>query len=238
MRRLGTDYIDVLSLHTPDPFTPVDETMRALQHLVDRGYVRYVGYSNYPAWLAATMVERQRARGYATMAAAQLYYSLVGRDIEHDHVPFARAAGIGIVVWSPLAGGFLTGRYTRETPTGDGGRLAAFDFIPLDKERAYDVVARLAEMAGGRDVTVPQLALAWLLAKPHVSSVLLGASRRSQLEDNLGAADLALTAEELDELDHLAAPTRPYPNWYLEQIGGDPAVTAALDGRAPTPAAT
>jgi aryl-alcohol dehydrogenase-like predicted oxidoreductase len=228
LRRLNTDWIDLLSLHTVDPFTPLDETLRALEDVVRRGWVRYVGYSNFPAWMAATMVERQRAHGYATMCAAQMYWSLAGRDLEFEHLPFAREAGIGIVVWGPLAGGFLTGRYTRQNPTGDGGRLADFDFIPMDKERAYDVVDRLAAIARTKGCTIAQLALAWLLARPERPAVLLGASRIEQLDQNLGALDVVLTADEIAGLDALTAPALPYPYWYLAKIGGDATLTAAL----------
>jgi aryl-alcohol dehydrogenase-like predicted oxidoreductase len=228
LRRLNTDWIDLLSLHTVDPFTPLDETLRALEDVVRRGWVRYVGYSNFPAWMAATMVERQRAHGYATMCAAQMYWSLAGRDLEFEHLPFARQAGVGIVVWGPLAGGFLTGRYTRQNPTGDGGRLADFDFIPMDKERAYDVVDRLAAIARTKGCTIAQLALAWLLARPERPAVLLGASRIEQLDQNLGALDVALTADEIAEVDALTAPALPYPYWYLAKIGGDATLTAAL----------
>ncbi|MGD1067341.1 MAG: aldo/keto reductase [Vulcanimicrobiaceae bacterium] len=228
LRRLNTDWIDLLSLHTVDPFTPLDETLRALEDVVRRGWVRYVGYSNFPAWMAATMVERQRAQGYATMCAAQMYWSLAGRDLEFEHLPFAREAGVGIVVWGPLAGGFLTGRYTRENPTGGGGRLAGFDSIPMDKERAYDLVDRLAAIAATKTCTIAQLALAWLLARPEQPAVLLGASRIEQLDQNLGALDVVLTADEIAALDALTAPALPYPYWYLDKVGGDATLTAAL----------
>jgi len=228
LRRLNTDWIDLLSLHTVDPFTPLDETLRALEEVVRRGWVRYVGYSNFPAWMAATMVERQRARGYATMCAAQMYWSLAGRDLEFEHLPFAREAGVGIVVWGPLAGGFLTGRYTRQNPTGGGGRLADFDFIPMDKDRAYDLVDGLAAIATTKRCTIAQLALAWLLARPEQPAVLLGASRIEQLDQNLGALDVVLSADEIAQLDALTAPALPYPSWYLDKIGGDATLTAAL----------
>lgn len=229
LRRLGTDWIDLLSLHIPDRFTPIDETLRALDDVVRRGWVRYVGYSNFPAWSAATIVERQRANGYAPMIAAQMYWSLAGRDLEIEHLPFARAAGIGIVVWSPLAGGFLSGRYTRENPTGGGGRLADFDFIPLDKDRAYDLVDRLAALARAKGCTVAQLALAWLLTKREASVVLIGASRLEQLEDNLGALGVTLSADEIAELETLTAPYVPYPSWFLAKIPGDEVVLRALN---------
>jgi aryl-alcohol dehydrogenase-like predicted oxidoreductase len=157
-----------------------------------------------------------------------MYWSLAGRDLEFEHLPFAREAGVGIVVWGPLAGGFLTGRYTRQNPTGGGGRLADFDFIPMDKDRAYDLVDGLAAIATTKRCTIAQLALAWLLARPEQPAVLLGASRIEQLDQNLGALDVVLSADEIAQLDALTAPALPYPSWYLDKIGGDATLTAAL----------
>ena len=214
LKRLGTDYIDLLSIHRPDPYTPLEETVRALDNLVQRGLVRYIGYSNFSAWAAAKAVGIQERHNYARFVAAQMYYSLVGRDIEYEVVPFCQDAGIGIVVWSPLAGGFLTGRYTRQDPTGGKGRLAQGDFLPIDRERAWDLIERARAIAERARTTVAQVALAWLLAKPFVSTILLGASKTSQLEDNLGALNVELTAEEIAELDSLTAPAQLYPNWF------------------------
>ena len=217
LRRLGTDYLDLLSIHKPDPFTPFEETLRALDNLVQRGLVRYVGYSNFSAWQAAKCVGIQQRQGYAPFVAAQMYYSLVGRDIEHETVPFLRDAGIGLVVWSPLASGFLSGKYTRENPTGNGGRIAGFDFLPTDHERGYALLDLMKKMAAAHRASVAQVALAWLLAKPYVSTVLLGASKMSQLEDNLGACELQLTADEMGQLDSATAPAPLYPQWFQEK---------------------
>jgi len=159
-----------------------------------------------------------------------MYYSLVGRDLEHEIVPFAIDAGIGIVVWSPLAGGFLSGRYTREDPTGGKGRLASFDFIPIDLERGFKLIDRMREMAARHNATVAQVALAWLLAKPCVISILLGASRMAQLEDNLGAADLELASDQVAELDALTATVKPYPLWFQEKTA-DTVTREALEPR-------
>lgn len=214
LRRLQTDYIDLLSIHKPDPFTPVEETARALENLVQRGLVRYVGYSNLSAWQAAKFTGIQNHLAYSPFVAAQMYYSLLNRDIEHEIVPFCQDAGVGIVVWSPLAGGFLSGRYTRKDPTGGKGRRASFDFPPIDLEKGYDLVEEMRTIAGIHDATVAQVALAWLLAKPHVATILLGASRISQLEDNLAALDMQLTPAELDTLDKLTAPASLYPGYF------------------------
>jgi aryl-alcohol dehydrogenase-like predicted oxidoreductase len=212
LRRLGTDWIDVYQLHAPDFVTPWEETLRALDDLVSRGLVRYVGWSNFPAWYAARGQGIQELRGYAPFVSAQIHYSLIGRQPEHEVLPYCRAAGLGTLIWSPLAGGFLTGKYTREDPTGEGGRRAAFSVPPIDLERGYQAVETMREIAGGRGVPVAHVAYAWLLAKPEVSSVIVGASRPEQLADNLAAADLSLTEEELAALDAIDPPPPLYPD--------------------------
>jgi len=227
LRRLNTDYIDLLSIHKFDPFTPMEESARALENLVQRGLVRYVGYSNFSAWQSAKFLGIQKQHNYSSLVAAQMYYSLLGRDLEHEVVPFCTDCGVGIVVWSPLAGGFLTGRYTRQDPTGGKGRLASFDFIPFDKEKAYNLVDEIRKIAERRRGSVAQVALAWILSKQFVTSILLGASKPSQLEDNLGALNLNLSGEELDLLDKLTAPTPIYPNWF-QAATMDPRVKEAL----------
>ena len=222
LRRLGTDYIDVYLVHRLDSLTPVEETADALDRLVKAGKVRYAGFSNWPAWLAAKTVGIQREQGWARFRAAEVYYSLVGRDLEHELVPFVQDAGIGVFVWSPLAGGFLSGKYTRENPKGDGGRLNAFDMLPYDKEKGHQVVDRLRAIAAAHKATPAQVALAWVLSKPFVSSVLLGANKMSQLEDNLGAADLAIRKEDLAGLDELTTPTPVYPNFFNARVVDEP----------------
>lgn len=227
LKRLGTDYIDLLSIHRFDKYTPFEESARALDNLVSRGLVRYVGFSNFAAWQAAKFMGIQKLSGYAPFIAAQMYYSLVGRDLEHEVVPFCQDAGVGIVVWSPLASGFLSGKYTRQDPTGGKGRMASFDILPIDKERGYDLIERLRAVASRHKASVAQIALAWLLAKSHVSSILVGASKLSQLEDNLGSASITLTADEVAELDKLTAPPQLYPNWF-QSFATDAAVRDAL----------
>lgn len=231
LRRLGTDYIDVYLLHRVDPHTPLEETLEALQALVASGKVRYAGFSNWPAWMAAKAIGLQRANGWPPFRAAEMYYSLVGRDLEHEVVPFAVDAGVGIMVWSPLAGGFLSGKYTRQDPGGGGGRLTGFDFLPFDRERGYDLVERMREIGAGHGASPAQVALAWLLAKPFVSSVLVGASRVAQLDDNLRAADLSLSAEEVAELDAMTAPPPQYPGWFIERVVDGPVRDALAGGR-------
>jgi aryl-alcohol dehydrogenase-like predicted oxidoreductase len=215
--RLKTDYIDLLSIHRPDPHTPLEETARALENLVQRGLVRYVGYSNFNAWQSAKLLGIQQRMGYSPLIAAQMYYSLLGRDLEQEIVPFCQDAGIGIVVWSPLAGGFLSGRYTRKDPAGGNGRLAGVSFLPLDKEKGYDLIAKMSLMAADHKTTVAQLALAWLLSKDYVSVILLGASNVRQFDDNLRALQVKLSSAELSELDQLTKPGVVYPNWFQEK---------------------
>jgi aryl-alcohol dehydrogenase-like predicted oxidoreductase len=227
LQRLGTDYLDVYLVHRMDPLTPVEESLEALDFLVKQGKVRYVGFSNWPAWFASKAVGLQKQHGWARFRAAEMYYSLVGRDIEHEVVPFVKDAGIGVMVWSPLAGGFLTGKYTRENPAGDGGRLTGFDMLPYDREKGHTVVDRLRAIGQAHQASPAQVALAWLLAKPYVTSILLGANKMSQLEDNLGASVVQLTAAEIAELDEITAPGAVYPNWFTARTADVP-VKAAL----------
>jgi aryl-alcohol dehydrogenase-like predicted oxidoreductase len=222
LRRLNTDYIDVYLVHRLDTHTPVEETADALNDLVRAGKVRYIGFSNWNAWIAAKTLGLQRELGLARFKAAELYYSLVGRDLEQELVPFVKDAGIGVFVWSPLAGGFLSGKYSRENPQGDGGRLTSFDMLPYDKEKGYQVVDRLRAIGNAHKATPAQVALAWVLSKPFVSSILLGANKFSQLEDNLGAADLQIRKEDLAALDEMTATPPPYPNFFSARVVDEP----------------
>jgi aryl-alcohol dehydrogenase-like predicted oxidoreductase len=219
LTRLGTDYIDVYLVHKVDALTPVEETVEALEALVRAGKVRYVGFSNWPAWMAAKAVGIQRARGYSQFRGAELFYSLVGRDVEHELQPFCVDAGIGLMVWSPLAGGFLSGKYTREQPKGKAGdRLGGFDFLPYDRERGFALVDLLKSLGAARGASPAQVAIAWLLTRPAVASVLIGASSATQLDDNVAAADVKLTAEDLAKLEAATKPTPIYPNWFTERV--------------------
>jgi aryl-alcohol dehydrogenase-like predicted oxidoreductase len=217
LRRLATDHIDLLYIHRYDPWTPFEETARALENLIQRGLVRYVGYCNLFAWQAAKIVGIQQRMGYSPFVAAQMYYSLIGRDIEHEIVACNQDAGIGLIPWSPLAGGFLTGRYTRQDPAGSKGRNSEFEFLPNDRDRLYDLVDQMRAISAKHNATVAQVALAWLLAKPYVTSVLFGASKATQFDDNVGAANVALTPEEVVALDASTAPTQQYPAWFQER---------------------
>jgi aryl-alcohol dehydrogenase-like predicted oxidoreductase len=214
LARLNTDYIDLYIVHKTDPFTPLEETLEALNDLVRQGKVRYIGYSNWPAWMAAQAVQMQRERGWALFVSGQMYYSLIGRDIEHDTIPFMKTSGVGLTVWSPLAGGFLSGKYTRDNLNDPDNRLSGFDFLPHDKEWGFGVLESVRAIAEELGASPAQTSLAWLLAQPHVGSVLVGSSKLSQLEDNLRAVELNLSAEQLATLDRLTRPTPLYPNWF------------------------
>jgi aryl-alcohol dehydrogenase-like predicted oxidoreductase len=230
LRRLGTDYIDVYLVHRVDQLTPLEETLRALDDIVTQGKVRYIGYSNWAAWMTSKAVEIQKQRGYTRFTAAEVYYSLVGRDLEHDVVPMAADAGIGLTIWSPLAGGFLSGKYSRENPQGTEGRLNSFDFLPYDKNKGYEIVDVLKEIAIATGSTPAQVSIAWLLAKKHVASVIIGANKMSQLEDNLGAVNVKLTPEQVQRLDEISAPARPYPQWFIDRTALDAEASKALKG--------
>jgi len=227
LTRLGTDYIDVYLVHKVDTLTPIEETIEALEDLVRQGKVRYVGFSNWPAWMAAKAIGIQRARGWTQFRAAEMYYSLVGRDLEHEIVPLCTDAGVGVMVWSPLAGGFLSGKYTRSKPKGESGdRLGGFDFLPYDRERGYQLIDLLQSIAEKRGASPAQIALAWLLTRPAVSSILVGASRVSQLDDNFNAISVTLDPDELARLDGATTPSVPYPQWFTPRVADSKAHAA------------
>ncbi len=222
LRRLGTDWIDLYQVHRPDPRTPIEETLRAFDDLRRRGLVRYAGVSNMAAWSTAAAVGIQERLGYARFEVTQLYYSLLNREIEHELVPFCVDAGLGIIVWSPLSAGYLTGRYT---PSGGeppdevaDARLAKFPFPPIDREVGDGVVECLRSLGAARGAAPAQLALAWLLTRPHVTSVIIGASSLAQLDENLAAAEVTLTDDEIAALDELTEPAPIYPNWWARHF--------------------
>ncbi|PRP96321.1 aldo/keto reductase [Enhygromyxa salina] len=216
LRRLGTDHIDLYQIHGPDDFTPLEETMHALEDLVQQGKVRYVGCSNLTAW--QVVKANDLARSSARFVSLQAYYSLLGRELELDLVPMCEDQGLGIMVWSPLAGGFITGKYRRDHANPEGSRRTILDFPPIDKEKGYDLVEKLDALAKAKDSTIPRLALSWVLRQRGISSVIVGAKRVEQLEDNLGAIDIEWTAEELAGLAELTAPPSLYPYWMQARL--------------------
>jgi aryl-alcohol dehydrogenase-like predicted oxidoreductase len=219
LRRLGTDYIDLYQVHGWDALTPVEETLRALDDLVRQGKVRYLGCSNWSARHLSKALAAAGGRGWERFVSLQAYYSLVGRDLEHELLPLCVEEGLGVLPWSPLSGGFLTGKYRRDDPTPEGARRTNFQFPPIDEARGFDAVDALEEVARSRGVSIAQTALAWLLARPAVSSVIIGANKMTQLEDNLKAAELRLSAEEVERLSATTAPPAMYPQWMIERQG-------------------
>lgn len=229
LRRLSTDWIDVYLVHKEDPYTPLEETLAALDAVVRAGKVRYLGFSNWSAWKVAAAMEIQKAQGYAPFTHGQMHYSLLARDVERDVIPMARRYGLGLTVWSPLSFGFLSGKYTPQNLGDAGHRYAGADFLPFDKAHGFRLVEQLRQMGAAHGASVAQVAIAWLLAKPAVSSVLLGASKLHQLDDNLGAVDVVLHPDEIAALDAATPPTPVYPNWYIDQFV-DPILQQALGG--------
>jgi aryl-alcohol dehydrogenase-like predicted oxidoreductase len=219
LRRLQTDYIDLYQVHGWDSVTPLDETLRALDDLVRAGKVRYIGLSNYHAWQAATALGVQAREHLNRFVTAQLYYSLVGRDLEFDWLSFAEYHQMGIVVWSPLAGGFLSGKYDRDHPAPADSRYAdAGTFVPIDRERGYGIIEALRAVAERHQATPAQIALAWLLSRPAISSVIIAARDNQRLGENIQAVELQLTDEDLKELDEVSHPGIPYPKWMVAQL--------------------
>jgi aryl-alcohol dehydrogenase-like predicted oxidoreductase len=219
LRRLQTDHIDLYQMHGSDPVTPIDETLRALDDLVRTGKIRYVGVSNWPAWRIMKGIGLAERHGWARIESLQAYYTIAGRDLEREIVPLLTEERIGLMVWSPLAGGLLSGKFGPGSNGPDGARRVTFDFPPVDRERAWKCVAAMREIAVPRGVSVARVALAWLLAKPWVSSVIVGAKTRDQLDDNIGATTLHLTESELAALDAVSALPAEYPGWMLSRQG-------------------
>src|ERR671939_290824 len=216
LRRLNTDYIDLYQVHGWDILTPIEETMRALNDLVRQGKVRYLGCSNWAARHLSKSLSLSQAHDWERFVSLQAYYSLVGRDLEHELLPLCREEGLGVLVWSPLSGGFLSGKYRRDNPNPEGARRTGFTFPPIDEARGYDAVDALEEVAKQKGATVAQVALAWLLAQPGVASIIIGANKMSQLEDNLKAVDVQLSPEEIERLSATTQPAKLYPQWMIE----------------------
>ena len=215
LKRLGTDYIDLYQIHGLDKVTPIEETVRALDDLVRQGHVRYVGVSNWPAWQIMKGLGLAEHRCWTRIASLQAYYSIAGRDLEREIVPLLEAEKVGLRVWSPLAGGLLSGKFSRDGQGPEGARRGSFDFPPVDKDRAFACIDAMREIGDAHGISVARVALAWLLARPFVSSVIIGAKNEEQLADNLAATDVRLTSEELQLLDTVSALPGEYPGWMI-----------------------
>ena len=219
LKRLQLDHLDLYLLHGIDPLTPLEEALDTLNDLVRSGKVRYIGVCNMTAWQIMKGLAISEKRGWARFASVQAYYTLAGRDLEREVVPLIRDQGLGLMVWSPLAGGLLTGKFSQDGKGPDGSRRSKFDFPVVDKERAFRCVEAMRPMAKQRGVSIARIALAWLLAQQPVSSVIVGARTMEQLEDNLAAAKVALSAEEIETLDQVSRLPEEYPGWMLERQG-------------------
>ncbi|MAW98368.1 MAG: aldo/keto reductase [Sphingomonas sp.] len=216
LKRLNTDHIDLYQIHGFDPLTPIEETLRALDDLVRAGDVRYVGVSNWAAWQIMKALGISEREGLSRFESVQSYYTLAGRDLEREIVPMMRSEQVGLMVWSPLAGGYLSGKYRGDAKDG---RRAEFDFPPVDTKRGDKVLDAMEPVAARHGVSMARIALAWLLHQPHVTSVIMGAKRMDQLEDNLAAAEIRLSDEDLAALDKASRLPKEYPGWMIERQG-------------------
>jgi aryl-alcohol dehydrogenase-like predicted oxidoreductase len=221
LRRLQTDHIDLYQVHANDYITPIEETLRALDTLVTQGKVRYIGCSNWQAWKIARALGISESRNLARFDTLQAYYSIAGRDLERELGPLLEAEKIGLLVWSPLAGGLLSGKFSRENQRPEGSRRSEFDFPIVDKERTWKILDAMAPIAKAHGCSPARISLAWLLTKPVVTSVILGAKRLDQLQDNLAAAELKLTKEEIKQLDDVSTLPPEYPGWMLSTQSAD-----------------
>ncbi|MDE2456884.1 MAG: aldo/keto reductase [Burkholderiales bacterium] len=219
LKRLQLDHIDLYQLHGFDPATPIEETLRALDDLVRSGEVGTIGVSNWAAWQIVKALGISERLGLARFESLQAYYTLAGRDLEREIAPMLASEGLGLMVWSPLAGGLLSGKFGRDQAGAAGSRRVDFDFPPVERERAWACIDAMRPIAVAHGVSVAQVALAWLLHQPRVTSVIVGAKRPEQLADNLAAAGLVLGADELAELDAVSRLPAEYPGWMLERQG-------------------
>ncbi len=219
LKRLGMDHIDLYQLHGFDGVTPIEETLRALDDLVRHGHVRYIGLSNWAAWQIMKALGVAERLNLARPASLQAYYTVAGRDLEREIVPLLHSEGVGLMVWSPLAGGLLSGKFSRDTKGAEGDRRTAFNFPPVDEPRGWAVIDAMRPIAESHGVSVAQVALAWLLAQKVVTSVIVGAKRAEQLADNIGATELTLSEDELKTLGDVSALPPEYPGWMMAHQG-------------------
>ena len=221
LRRLQLDHIDLYQIHGQDLATPMEETLRVLEDLIRSGKVRYIGISNHAAWQVMKAVSISGARGWNRFESIQAYYSLAGRDLEREIVPVALDQNLGILVWSPLAGGLLSGKFSEDAEGPEGARRTGFDFPPVDRPRAFRCVEAMRPIAEKHRVSVARVALAWLLHQPAIASVIIGAKTQDQLKDNIAATDLRLDESELKLLDEASALPPEYPGWMFSRQNQD-----------------
>ncbi len=219
LKRLQLEHIDLYQIHGFDPATPIEETVRALDQLVRQGWVRYVGVSNWAAWQIVKALGISERLGLARFESLQAYYTVAGRDLERELIPMLRSEGVGLMVWSPLAGGLLSGKYGREQQAEEGSRRVTFDFPPVDKDRAWNCVDVMRTIAQAHGVSVAQVALAWLLHQSQVTSVIVGARRAEQLTDNIAATQVALSEGDLLQINNVSRLPHEYPGWMFDRQG-------------------
>ena len=221
LRRLQLDHLDLYQIHGQDLATPLEETLRALEDLIRSGKVRYIGLSNYAAWQIMKGVAISQQRGWNRFESVQAYYSLAGRDVEREIVPVALDQGLGILVWSPMAGGLLSGKFSESDKGPEGARRTSFDFPPVDRARAFRCVDAMRPIAQAHGVSIARVALAWLLHQPGVASVIVGAKTKEQLADNISATDLRLSESDLQTLNNVSKLPPEYPGWMFERQNRD-----------------
>jgi len=221
LQRLQTDHIDLYQIHGSDSITPIDETLRALDDLVSAGKVRYIGASNWEAWKIAKALTISHFKGLARFDSLQAYYSIAGRDLERDIVPMLQAEKTGLLVWSPLAGGLLSGKFSRENQKPEGSRRSVSDLPPVHRERTWRILDAMKPIAAAHGCSAARISLAWLLTKPVVTSVIIGAKRLEQLDDNIAAVDVKLMPQEIATLDEVSALPPEYPGWVLKLQDGE-----------------
>ncbi len=219
LKRLQLDHVDLYQIHGFDPATPIEETVRALDTLVQHGDVRYVGVSNWAAWQIVKALGIAERFGLARFESLQAYYTVAGRDLERELIPMLKSEGMGLMVWSPLAGGLLSGKYDRNRQGEEGSRRTSFDFPPVDRERTYRCIDVMRTIAEAHGVSVAQVALAWLLHQPQVTSIIVGAKKPEQLADNIAATGVALSDEDVGRIDEVSQLSSEYPGWMLERQG-------------------
>lgn len=217
LQRLGLSHIDMLYIHSVDPLTPIEETMRALEDVVRAGKVRYLGVSNHPAWMVVKANSLASFMGWSGFVASQNFYSIASRDIEREIVPMALNEGLSILPWSPLAGGFLSGKFRRDIKSTGNSRRDEFDFPPINKERAYDIIDVMAKIGERYNASPARVALSWLKDRPGVTSIIIGAKHHDQLIDNLACTELQLSSDELEELESVSTLTPEYPGWMVNR---------------------
>ncbi len=219
LQRLQMDHVDILYVHGVDYRTPVEEIMRSLNDVVLSGKVRYVAVCNWPAWMVMKAQGIAEKNGWNKFIGLQYFYSLAGRDIEREIVPMAEDQNLGILPWSPLAGGFLSGKYTRNDEASEG-RRANFDFPPINKEKAFDIIDVITEIGKEHNATPAQMALAWVRQQPGITSTIIGAKNGNQLNDNIKSTEITLTEEQLEKIDTVSALQKEYPEWMVERQSG------------------